>query len=171
MAYGIFQRHCVYLYPPQQVAFLINKHPALVRQVIFFKTFTQLSSRFALREINGIYRKLHHSFVVSIGLSRLSLAITFSVAGRPCPLPKIPENVKPVVGRFLMGDSIMLQCHQGYGSTEQLSITCQQDLTWSKPLGVCQSKTLELTYFRTILFIGVPWPDRLSSSSHKESLR
>lgn len=71
-------------------------------------------------------------------------------AGRPCPLPVMPENVIPIDGQFMMGDSIMLACKEGFVSTEPLSITCQDDLTWSLPLGVCQSKYSTLSLHRLL---------------------
>ncbi|KAK2150293.1 hypothetical protein LSH36_413g01017 [Paralvinella palmiformis] len=55
-----------------------------------------------------------------------------------CPSPSLPPNVIVVHGEFVVGDTIVLQCEEGYQETETMTITCQDDTWWTEPRGRCQ---------------------------------
>ena len=58
----------------------------------------------------------------------------------PCDVPTVPDNALPVVGDFKVGDSILVTCKEGYAAKEDMTISCQEDRTWTQPRGRCQCK-------------------------------
>ena len=79
----------------------------------------------------------------------LTVAIIFATDLTPCRAPEddLPEHVLPVGvnddEEFMVGDSIHLTCETGYTAAQgELIITCQDNASWSKPLGHCAREYL-----------------------------
>ena len=87
-----------------------------------------------------LYCTIHYQINISESESEYSTAATSICTALPVPCgsPAVPSNALPVVGDFKVGDSIVVTCKDGYAATEDMSVSCQEDRSWTKPQGRCE---------------------------------
>lgn len=58
------------------------------------------------------------------------------------PLPSVKNSVA-VPRQFIVGDTVTIECMEGYIPTASLQVTCQDDLAWSGLQGQCEKVTCQ----------------------------
>ena len=78
------------------------------------------------------------------------------ITGVSCGEPSSPPNGDLYLDQsmYMFGDSLTVQCRQGYLPRGDLSTTCSVDGSWTPILGQCSSKLiLNLLYSFKMIFL------------------